>query len=71
MLEGIDDEYTKAVLWTILPDVKSSHRTEALARGLCWRTNTAMRVALAAGSAEVAADEGAFLGYLREHSWLA
>jgi hypothetical protein len=30
-----------------------------------------MRVALAAGSVEVAADEGAFLGYLREHSWLA
>ncbi|MGY3610885.1 MULTISPECIES: hypothetical protein [unclassified Bradyrhizobium] len=66
-----DVEYMKAVLRTVLPDVKSSHRIEALARGLGWRTNAAMRAALAAGSVEVGADEGAFLGYLREHSFVA
>ncbi|MCA6108057.1 hypothetical protein [Bradyrhizobium cenepequi] len=34
-----DVEHIKAVLRTALPDVKSSHRVEALARGLGWRTN--------------------------------
>ena len=62
-----DVEHMKAVLRTVLPDVKSSHRVEALARGLGWRTNAAMRAALAAGAVEVGADEGAFLRYLHEH----
>lgn len=64
-----DIECMKAGLRTALPDVKSSHRIEALARGLGWQTNAAMRAALAVAPAEVRADENAFLGYLREHSF--
>jgi hypothetical protein len=64
-----DLERMKADLRTALPDVKSSHRVEALARGLGWRTNAAMRVALAGGPVEVFADDNAFRDYLREHSF--
>jgi hypothetical protein len=64
-----DVEHMKADLRAALPDVKSSHRAEALARGLGWSTNAAMRAALAAGPVETGADEDAFLQYLREHSF--
>lgn len=61
--------YVKDALRAALPDVKSSHRVEAMARGLGWRTNASMRADLAGGSVEVEADEDAFLAYLREHSF--
>jgi hypothetical protein len=64
-----DLEYMKDALRASLPDVKSSHRVEALARGLGWATNASMRAALAAAPAETASDEGAFLDYLRRHSF--
>jgi hypothetical protein len=64
-----DVERMKTDLRTVLSDVKSSHRVEALARGLGWRTNAAMRVALAGGPVEVFADDSAFRDYLREHSF--
>jgi hypothetical protein len=62
-------ELMKADLRAALPDVKSSHRVEALARGLGWSTNAAMRAELGLGPAEASADEDAFSGYLREHSF--
>ncbi|PYF01813.1 hypothetical protein BJ122_11736 [Rhodopseudomonas faecalis] len=69
---GISDvEAMKADLRAVLPDVKSSHRTEAFARGLGWRTNAAMRVELASGPVSVAPDDDAFFGYLSEHSFEA
>ena len=51
------------------PTSTSSHRVEALARGLGWATNASMRAALAAAPAETGPDEGAFLEYLRRHSF--
>jgi hypothetical protein len=64
-----DVEHMKADLRAALPDVKSSHRVEALARGLGWSTNAAMRCALGSGPVVADADEGAFLEYLRERSF--
>ena len=63
-----DIEYMKDALRASLPDVKSSHRVEALVRGLGWATNASMRAGLAAAP-ETAPDEGAFLDYLRRHSF--
>jgi hypothetical protein len=65
----LDVEHMKADLRAALPDVKSSHRVEALARGLGFSTNAAMRAALASGPVEADAEEDAFLQYLREHSF--
>jgi hypothetical protein len=64
-----DIEHMKDALRASLPDVKSSHRVEALARGLGWATNASMRAALAAAPAEICPDEGVFLEYLRQHSF--
>ncbi|WP_298253220.1 hypothetical protein [Bradyrhizobium sp.] len=64
-----DVEHMKGALRASLPHVKSSHRVEALARGLGWQTNASLRVALVAAPTEVSPDESAFLGYLREHSF--
>lgn len=66
-----DVEHMKDFLRASLPDVKSSHRAEALARGLGWLTNASMRAALAAAPAEVGPDEAAFQSYLGEHSFNA
>jgi hypothetical protein len=66
-----DIEHMKDALRASLPDVKSSHRVEALARGLGWATNASMRAALAAAPAETSPYEGAFLDYLRQHSFEA
>jgi hypothetical protein len=66
-----DIEHMKDALRASLPDVKSSRRVEALARGLGWATNASMRAALAAAPAETSPDEGAFLDYLRQHSFEA
>lgn len=64
-----DVERMKDVLRTALPSIKSSHRTEALARGLGWATNASMRSALAAGPVEAEPDENAFRSYLQVHSF--
>lgn len=62
-------EAVKAELRTSLPDVKSSHRVEALARGLGWATNAAMRAALAAGPSDRVANAAAFHVYLAERGF--
>ena len=64
-------EYIKDALRKALPDVKSSHRVEAMARGLGWRTHAAMRAALIGGFVEAKADEDTFVAYLRQHSFYA
>jgi hypothetical protein len=60
--EVIED--VKADLRLLLPDVKSSHRIEAVARGFRWATNAAMRAALISGPVEREVDVGAFVSYL-------
>jgi hypothetical protein len=62
-------EAVKAELRTSLPDVKSSHRVEALARSLGWATNAAMRAALAAGPSNRVADPGPFHAYIAERGF--
>ncbi|MGY4177772.1 hypothetical protein ACVIHH_003063 [Bradyrhizobium sp. USDA 4518] len=62
-------ERMKDALREALPYVKSSHRAEALARGLGWPTNASMRAALAGSPVEARADEHAFLNYLRKHAF--
>lgn len=66
-----DIEHMKDALRASLPDIKSSHRVEALARGLGWATNASMRATLTSAPLEISPDEGAFLEYLRQHSFEA
>lgn len=63
-------ESIKADLLRTLPNVKSCHRVEALARGLGFRTYAAMRAASRETSADVlAVDWQAFAGYLDERGF--
>jgi hypothetical protein len=62
-------EFIKRELATLLPDVKSSHRVEAMARGLGWNSNAAMRAELALGAAARKVDDSAFSAYLRDHGF--
>jgi len=61
LIDAIKDELRQS-----LPEVKSSHRTEALARGLGWATNAAMRASLTSGVSERAALPGLFTDYLAQ-----
>lgn len=66
-LDAIKTDLTRA-----LPDVKSSHRCEALARALGFRTYAAARVATEDGSeaGRREADERAFAAYLAAHGFI-
>lgn len=64
-----DVDSIKAELGRILPDVKSSHRVEAMARGLGWNTNAALRAELSSGAMERAVDNGLFDRYLIKHEF--
>ena len=59
----------KTELRMSLPDVKSSHRVEALARGLGWATNASMRAALALEPCDRIADSAAFHVYLAKRGF--
>jgi len=59
----------KKELGILLPDVKSSHRVEAMARGLGWNTNAALRAELAEGPSIRMVDEARFDSYLAEHGF--
>lgn len=60
----------KADLTKSLPDVKSSHRVEALARGLGFQTYAAMRAAVAGEPAVLATANGtSFSRYLSAHGF--
>ena len=52
-----------------LPRVKSSHRVEALARGLGWSTNAAMRAELAEAPLPRTVQPDAFVAYLEKHDF--
>ncbi len=54
----------------VLPDVKSSHRVEALARGLGFRTNAALRETAGKNNTSARANASAFCGYLAEHGFM-
>lgn len=63
-------EAMKAELTRNLPDVKSSHRVEALARGLGFRTYAALRAAPRSPKPSLADVTGAlFSSYLKEHGF--
>ncbi len=57
----------KGDLRSSLPDIKSSHRVEAIARGLGWATNAAMQARLATGAIEREPSSDAFAAYLAQH----
>ncbi len=59
----------KTELLRLLPDVKSAHRVEAMARGFGWNSNAALRAELAMGPQERTVDNGAFSGYLTSHGF--
>lgn len=59
----------KKLLSRKLQQVKCSHRVEALARGMGWQTNAAMRVALAKGTQTVAMDGAAFTEFLEARGY--
>ena len=61
----------KRILGQALPEVKSSHRAEAMARGLGWGTNAAMRAALAGAPANQTIEPVAFTDYLAKRDFIA
>lgn len=62
--------YMKAYLTQALPHVKSSHRCEALARGLEFRTYASMLAAArSVGTTKATAKGDLFRNYLSEHSF--
>jgi len=64
-----DIEFIKGELTRLLPEIKSSHRVEALARGLGWNTNAALRAELVRKEMERIVDDHAFQDYLRDHGF--
>ena len=67
---SLDDmDGIKAELGDLFSDIKSSHRTEALARGFGFKTNAALRASLKAGSKECLIDNLAFNNYLGDHGF--
>ncbi|MGY3494390.1 hypothetical protein [Bradyrhizobium sp. USDA 4502] len=63
-------EKIKATLTTTLPNVKSSHRVEALGRGLGFRTYAALRAAVEAPAPlSVAVTGASFSVYLKAHGF--
>ncbi len=64
-----DIERIKQELAALLPAVKSSHRVEAIARGLGWNTNAALRAELAGAEIERTVDDRAFIDYLKDHGF--
>jgi predicted transcriptional regulator len=64
-----DIDFIKRELACLLPDVKSSHRVEAMARGLGWNTNAALRAELALRQLERSVDDHAFTTYLKKHGF--
>lgn len=59
----------KRELRTKLPEVKSSHRCEALGRGLGFATYAAARTASTCATEAVTSDGAAFQEYLRRHGF--
>lgn len=66
-----DIESIKRELLRLLPNVKSSHRVEAIARGLGWNSNAALRADLLIDEAEREIDDTVFAAYLNTHGFSA
>jgi hypothetical protein len=65
---GLDE--LKAYLTKALPEIKSSHRVEALGRGLGFKTYAALRAAAQSSEMPMATVSGMrFTSYLAEHSF--
>jgi hypothetical protein len=64
-----DVDAVKTELLNLLPEVKSSHRVEAMARGFGWISNAALRADLARGSMSRVVDHWAFNEYLEGHGF--
>lgn len=62
----LDDlDSLKRHLFALIPQAQSSHRTEALARGLGFGSNAAMRASLAEAPADCEVDDRAFVDFLK------
>lgn len=68
-LTSRDIEAVKRELGQLLPDVKSSHRAEAMARGFGYKTNASLRAQLESGNISRTLDEKAFAAYLTDHEF--
>lgn len=68
-LTSHDIDMVKRELGRLLPDVKSSHRVEAMARGFGYRTNASLRSQLEGGNVSRSLDEDAFTSYLTNHEF--
>lgn len=64
-----DIDQIKFDLCKTLSSIKSSHRVEAIARGLGFRSNAALRAALKINAIIVSADQSAFVSYLHSHGF--
>lgn len=64
-------ERIKRELRTLLPDVKSSHRAEGMARGLGFNTNAALRAELGKGLTHCSVHPARFSDYLSQHGFEA
>ncbi len=62
-------ETLKRELGVLLPDVKSSHRVEAIARALGWQTNAALRATLSGAAVAKDVDDRMFVDYLKSHGF--
>jgi len=62
--------FLKKELGKKLPGVKSSHRVEALARGLGWKSNAALRASLICGPTACSVTDEPFDAYLHERGFL-
>jgi len=69
MLSLADSEAAKGYLATTIPDVKSSHRVEALARALGYATNAALRADLSTASSIRTVSAEAFVSYLEDRGF--
>lgn len=69
LLSLADIKSVKNELIKILPNVKSSHRVEAMARGLGWNSNAHLRAELKRGAQLRSPDNYIFLEYLKERGF--
>lgn len=65
-ISSADIDPLKGYLLALAPQVKSSHRVEAMARGLGFNSHAALRSALAHGAVECAINDHEFAAFLLE-----
>ncbi|MBL4789912.1 MAG: hypothetical protein JKY60_13015 [Kordiimonadaceae bacterium] len=70
MLISLDTvQKIKRELGRTSPSIKSSHRVEAMARGLGWKSNAALRACLMCSSIECEIDDTEFCNYLKNRGF--